>query len=364
MRVLHIEKKPHWSGQEARTFKVCAGLSARGCEVSLLCSPASIIGNAAASIGLKVIQVPMSGMHFYGQIPFVMRLFRRERFDIVHAHGPRDHILAAAGLACSGRSILVRTKHNLTPIKGGLAARILYRNRTDGFIAVSQAAKETLVQNGVPAHMIHVVYGGVDLEQFSPRPKDAGLLEEFGLQPGELVIGVAGRLGSKSKDTLSLIRAAKIICDKRSDVRFLLAGGGAEKVIAEATALGLTDRVVFTGYRTDRPRIYSLMDIFVQPSVREAFANTILEAMAMGKPVVGTRIGGIPEAVVEGESGCLCEAGNPDSLANAVLDVIMSPGLLESMGMKARERAERHFSREKMAERTDHAYRELLRVRR
>ncbi len=254
MRVLHLEKKTNWSGQANRTFNTCVGLSRRGCEVSLLCQPGGIIADAAASAGLPVIRVPMSGWRLYGSIPFVVRLLRKEGFHIVHAHGPRDHILGSAAATAVGKVRMVRTKHNLTPIKGKLAGRLLYRNLTDGLIAVSRAGKETLVRNGVPANKVHVVHDAVDLERFSPKAKDQELLGEFGLRSGEFVIGVAGRLGSKSKGTLSLLRAAKVVCEKCSNVRFVLAGHGAEKARAEAAALGLADRVILPGFRRDMPR--------------------------------------------------------------------------------------------------------------
>jgi len=333
-----------------------AELLRRGHDVLLVCQPGSEVEARARSSGIPTWALPMAGWRLFPSALRLARRLRRERFDIVHAHGARDHLLAAIAIRLSPRMPLVRTKHNLTPVKRPL----LYRHLTHHMIAVSRSAQRTLVQAGIPPERVSVIHDGIDLARFSPSAQDRSARGELGIGPEEFVAGTTGRLASRSKDVATLLRAARLVLDQAPRVRFLLVGRSDAGLEEMARDMGLGKRVLFTGFREDVPALLSAMDLYLQTSIREALSSSVLEAMAMARPVVATRVGGIPEVVSEGETGYLCEPGDANGLARAVLRLMEDGDLRLSMGSRARRRVERLFSAQGKAERVEGLYRALL----
>src|SRR5439155_21538076 len=148
-------------------------------------------------------------------------------------------------------------------------------------------------------------------------------------------------------------------------VRGLIVGDGQEetRLRAKVTALQLEEVIRFAGYRQDMDRIYPAIDLLVLPSLSEALPNVVLEAMAHGRPVVATRVGGVPEIVEDGVSGVFVASGDAPALARAIVTILRAPGLHASMARAARERVERTFSVRARAERILSMYNELLRSR-
>jgi len=358
MRIVQIDKLPKWCGQTQQTFYLAAGLKRRGHEVLVVGEPGSALVERARAERLPVLCLSMKGWRLFPSAPRLAPALRKGRFEIVHAHGARDHLLAAMAAAFSPSAAVVRSKHNLTAIKGP----VLYRHFAARLIAVSHAAKEVLLACGVSAEKVSVVYDGVDLERFAPREKDPSPLEEFGIGPGAFIIGTTGRLASKSKGIPTLLRAAQIVCGRAPHTRFLLIGRKDPQIQGLADSLGLRDHAFFTGFREDIPRLLALLDLYVQPSVRDAFPSSVLEAMAMAKPVLATRVGGIPEAVAEGETAVLCEPGNVEEMAHAMLGLMNDRDALKRMGLAGRARVERRFSLERMIDGIEEVYRSVLRT--
>lgn len=357
MRIVQVEKQRKWAGQTQRTFHVAAGLQRRGHKVLLVCVPGSAVGERARAAGVSVLLLPMRGWQLFPSALRLAQHLRQERFDILHAHGARDHLLGAIARTLSRRMPLIRTKHNLTLLKGP----VLYRRFTTRLIAVSHAAEAVLRRGGVRQEKIDVVYDGVDVARLRPGPKERRILKELGIAPDDFVIGTAGRLGSKSKGIPTLLRAARRVAEQAPRARFLLVGRKTARVEELAESSGLGNRVILTDFRQDMPAVLSTMDLYVQPSVREALSSSVLEAMALGKPVVATRVGGIPEAVAEGETGLLCESEDAQGLARAILSLIAQPEKLQEMGKKARARVEKKFDLNRMIDAVEATYRKSLR---
>jgi glycosyltransferase involved in cell wall biosynthesis len=164
-----------------------------------------------------------------------------------------------------------------------------------------------------------------------------------------------------------LLDALKPLADQGKQFSCLIVGGGgssSEEKIAllkgQAASLGLTSRIVLTGLRDDIPEILSLIDIFVLPSLDEGLGRSLVEAMAAGKPVVASRVGGIPEAVEDGTTGILVPPGDAQALAEALSFMLEHPAQTTEMGRRGRERAARLFDEERMVDRICSLYRELL----
>ena len=226
----------------------------------------------------------------------------------------------------------------------------------------SQAVKDYLVKKGLAPDKVHVIYNGVDPSRFEGEPVTPGVTRsEFGIPPHHSVVGLLARL-EPQKDPRTFLRAAAILVKKLPTVSCLVIGGGSlqAELEREAQALGLGDRVTFTGPRRDVARLLAACDISVLSSVKEGMSNTIMESMAAGKPMVATRVGGNAELIAEGETGFLVPPRDPAALADAVQRILEDPALAKAMGHQARVRIAQRFSVEAMVKSTERLYGEAL----
>ena len=355
MRIVQIEKQRKWAGQIQQAFLLAKGLHQRGHDVLVVCQPGAIIGDRAAELGIEVMRLPMQGLHIFPSACRLAHRLWRTRYHVLHPHGGRDHLLAMLAHILVPRVKVVRTKHNLNPVRGAFFLRLL----TTRFIAVSAAARAVLRAACIPRQKIALIHDGLDLAPFRPAPPDPALLQELGILRDDFVIGVTGRLGSKSKGIPVLLHATPHVLKSAPQAKFLLVGRAKPALQDLARKLGLDHRVIFTGFRQDIPQLLACMHLYVQPSLRDAFPSSVIEAMAMTKVVVGSRVGGIPEAVRERETGMLCAPGNPEELARTILKLVGKTGTLHRMGILARERALENFSLDRMLDDVETLYRNI-----
>ena len=226
----------------------------------------------------------------------------------------------------------------------------------DGAIAVARGQIPFLLEDkGFDAGRIRVIYNGIDLSQWAPAARDMALLAELGIPENAPVVGILAMLRPE-KDHVTFLRAAKLVRKKLPEARFLLVGDGSERAKLEALVeeLGLTGRVLFTGRRTDVPRLVSVFDVSVLSSTTvETFPMAFLEAMAMERPLVTTRVGGVAEMIDDGENGHVVPPRDPDALANALIDVVADRERARAMGRKSRALVETRFSMERMVHETE-----------
>ena len=234
----------------------------------------------------------------------------------------------------------------------------------DGAIAVAKGQIPFLVEDkGYPADRIRVVYNGIDLTDWTPLPRDPGILAEFSLPEAAPVVGILAMLRPE-KDHVTFLNAARRIVDAVPETRFLLVGDGQERRNLEALTreLRLEDRVIFTGRRTDVRRLLTVFDVCVLSSFTvETFPMSFLEAMAMEKALVTTRVGGVPEMIEEGENGYVVPMRDAPALADAVLKVVGDRGTARLMGLRSRELVEERFTMDRMVRDTEDYLESLLR---
>lgn len=309
-------------------------------------------------------------------LTFAWRLARRMREfrpHIVHAWLYTGNLWGHMAAALARVPVVIlshRTaqRNGLLPgyVSWGHALAHILAGRVDVFIANSQAG---LMVHGVPgrkfAKRVQVIYNGIDLLRFHPDGRLACRWENhqaLGLSPETLVIGTIGRLAPEKRFDL-LFRALSFLFKTGYNFATVLVGDGPMKAELKSLAgeLNLQDRVIFLGQRRDIPQLLSLVDIFVLPSDCEGFPNVLLEAMAMAKPVVATRVGGTSELVEEGITGLLVEAGNPRLLADAIARLIDNPQMATAMGLRGRQQVEQAFNLDHMVAQTTSLYRDLLR---
>ncbi len=223
--------------------------------------------------------------------------------------------------------------------------------RADVLIAVSQYTKKELTEfYSMSEEKIHVIYNGVDVEKFKPPKRSkADLRRELELSPTRKMILFVGRLYSR-KGLPTLIQAAHTVVKDFPDAQFVISGGGfkqnEEKLRKLARQQGIEDNVAFIGYFPDDklPSLYAAADIFVLPALYENFPFAILEAMSTGLPVISTRVGGIPELIIDKQTGLLTDAGNHEQLTEAIAKLLQDSSFAEKLGRGARQLVEEKFA--------------------
>ena len=236
------------------------------------------------------------------------------------------------------------------------------------FFAISDYIKRDLEQGGVPPSLITVVYDGVDLAQFSEQRSPSRTRAELAIPPECCVAGIFGRM-VEWKGHEFFLKAFARACAQVPGLIALVVGdtsppGGPlmQRLKAQAVALGIHDRVRFVGYRTDIARLMSATHIVVVPSVEPEPAGLVnFEAMAVSRPIIGTRIGGIPELVQDGVNGLLISAGDVEGFAEAILRLTRDPGLARRMGEEGRRIVERRFTNQMYADLVSKTYATILR---
>ena len=355
-----MEKQRSFSGQVNRALCVALGCRKKGADISFVCQPGSIISKKAKDAGIDVIELKMNGKGFYASIFKLAGYLKKENVDIIHAHGARDHLMACIA-ACLIRNIkIIRTKHNMVPLKSGFFSRIIYVFFTSRLIAVSNAVKNVLINDGISPDHIDVVYSGIDFEQFKPMKKSEKIIKEFQLDKNDIVAGTVCRL-HESKGIKTFLKAAQKVCSLNPAVKFILAGNGAEKWENTKICTNLKNRIIFTGFRTDIPEILSVMDIFILPTLREAFGLSLVEAMSVEKAVIASDVGGIAEIAGRDKTcGILIPPENMGKMADAILELVNEPEKRELMGKAARKRVVARLSVDNMIDGVFKIYTSLL----
>jgi glycosyltransferase involved in cell wall biosynthesis len=236
----------------------------------------------------------------------------------------------------------------------------------DLYLAVAGVIREILVEAGVDAGKIRVVHSSIELARFEEARRRRGELRaaarrELGLPASAPVVGnVAHLAGHKAQK--DLLAAMPPLLGEIPEAHLVIVGDGEERrnLEEQTLALGLAGRVHFAGFRQDVPRILPAFDVFAMSSRLEGFCNSVLEAFAAEVPVAATRAGGLPEMVIDGETGILTPVGDPGSLAAALVRLIRDPQLGARLAAAARRLVESEYTVERMVERTRVAYAELL----
>jgi glycosyltransferase involved in cell wall biosynthesis len=233
--------------------------------------------------------------------------------------------------------------------------------RLQGIICVCEAQRRQLEEAGVRTAHWWVVHNGVSSPSHADLQDLNRLRKELGINADESVIVCSGRL-SPEKGQKDLLRAIQLIPIGGRKNTFLFCGDGPcrRALEEEAKHLGISDRVRFLGHRRDILEIYQIMDLLILPSHTEGLPNAVLEALSYGKPVVATRVGGVPEVVKDGHNGLLVLANRPDMLADAIVNCLASPEKIKSMGEAGKDLVLSRFSFEEQARKLESAYECIL----
>jgi L-malate glycosyltransferase len=303
----------------------------------------------------------------YGEIDLragwqISRLMKRWQPDVVHAHDP--HAVAAGALALSiatpeSPPVLVASRRVDFHIHANAFSRWKYR-RVTCFIAASRAIGDMLVADGVEPQRVVTVHEGIDIDRVEQTPA-AKIHEEFWLPAGVPVVGnIAALVAHKGQK--HLIDAAALVIRQVPDAHFVILGEGELRPALERQVheMHLEKHVLLPGFRTDVLSLLKAFDVFVMSSVTEGLGTSLLDAMAAARPIVATRAGGIPEVVVNEETGLLVPPRDHERLAHAIGRLLTDRGLRDRLAQGGAARVRAEFSVDRMVEETLAVYGRLL----
>lgn len=289
------------------------------------------------------------------------RIIRQWKPAIVHAHDPHAVSMAALALSFGApdpRPKTIASRRVDFHLQSHAFSQWKYR-QMDAFIAASGAIKDILVEDGIPADRIYVVHDGIDVEKIANRPA-IDLHAEYWLPHGvPVIVNVAALTGHKGQRYL--VDAMPLVLRDVPDAHLIILGEGELRAPLEKQIkqLNLTKRVLLPGFREDVLSLMKSADLFVMSSVTEGLGSAVLDAMAMGLAVVGTRAGGIPEAVINEETGRLVEPADPRALAEAITTLLKNRELRRDYGEAGRARVAQHFDVNNLVEGTLDVYRRV-----
>jgi len=354
LKILHIDPERGWGGGERQVIGLIEYLIERGHQCHLLCHPGGPLEQKARANGFHTTPVHMRNEFDPRPALFFRGLLQKERYDIIHFHTKRGHALSLWLGRRSSVGKTVVTRRMDYPLATNWYNRYLYNRKTDGVVAISQKIADVLIEAGIPAAKIRVIYSGVDTRVFGP----VSFRDWSQRTP---TIGTVAVL-FKRKGHRYLLEAAASLKKRGLNLRYLFAGDGPERAELEKQigALHLDSEVTFQGFVADVPRFLTQVDIFVLPSLHEGLGVALLEAMAAGKPIVACGVGGIPELIQDGETGSLVPPKNSEALAQAIAKLACQQHVAEQLGKKAWKKVREEFSVEQMGRKNEAFYCELL----
>ena len=359
MKILHVETGRHLYGGPQQVIYLVSALLARGHDCTLVCPPETGVDSAARSAGIQVRNLFCAGDL---DLPFAYRLtqfIQATGPDLVHCHSRRGADILG-GLAASFADVPAIVSRRVDNTEMRLMAALRYRPFRK-IIAISEAIAAVLRDHDVDADRIEVIRSAVDTTRLGkPVDRDA-FRKEFGLPKDATIIGAAGQLIPR-KGHRYLLQASADLRHKHPAIRLIIFGEGHlnNQLRAQAASLGLGEVVQFAGFREDLDDFMGAFDIFAHPALAEGLGVATLKAAAAGVPVIGFNAGGLPEAVVDGETGILVSPENVEELRAAIATLIDDDDLRHRMGAAGQQRMQSEFSIDTMADKHDEFYESVL----
>ncbi|HEU4401134.1 MAG TPA: glycosyltransferase [Candidatus Polarisedimenticolia bacterium] len=358
-------------GAEQLILMTAPRLAREGFEVTVACLKGwGPLGDELDARGVRAVALGCARFWDLRAAGRLLSLLRRDRIQIVHAHLFSANLAARLLGWLAGVPVVISSHHD-TDVRMGPGRRLvehLTAPLSDAVIACSEAVRRYAIERyGLRPGLVRTLQNAIEIAASDDDPGGRERLRrELGAGPGDLLIGAVGRLDEPKKGLSVLLAAARILVREVPEIRLALVGDGPARALLERRAAqeGVSHRATFTGERRDIAAVMRALDLLVLPSIWEGFGLSLLEAMAAGLPVVASRVGGVPEVVVDGETGVLVPPGDPQALASACAALLRDRPRLERLGRAGRERVERLFRIERLVRETADLYRGLLPARR
>lgn len=357
LKILYTEAATGYGGQERYIHRLMRQMRAQGHEVHALVQPDSqLLAYLREDRFVVHTYVMDAGADFWRNLIPIRRLLRSENFDVVNTNSRRDTVHVGCAARLAHVPLIVRTRHLARPI-GSLLSYSWVPHRV---IAVSEFVRNQIIQRGMKPDSVDVVFPAVELPD--PLPEQY-LRSELGLAVDAVIVGSIAVL-RKEKGMQELIQAMAPLLRNQSFLHLVIIGGGSlqERLEHFADQLEVKEQVHFLGNRNDIAHLIGDFDIFASATYLEASGTTFAEAAAAAKPVIGTKVGGVPEMMRPGKSGLLVPLHDIVSLRNAINKLVQNPELCKQMGQAGYQYAVRDgtFSLVTLQAKTERSYRRWL----
>jgi glycosyltransferase involved in cell wall biosynthesis len=361
--ILHLSSTSGPGGAEMIVSRLAGGLDPRRFRSVVCLYRPGWLKERCERQGIETHVLEIGGMFDFGWVRKACRLVREERISLIHAHEFTGNTYGSLVAKLVGVP-LVATVHGKSYYSEQCKRRMAYRlvSRMATMVAVSEDLRRFVTRSvGIPSEKIKVIYNGQDVLPPLGPEKKLSLRDELGLAEDEQVIGVVGSL-YPVKGHKYLLAAVPQVLKHHPRTIFLIVGRGELELALkeEVKRCGVEKQVRFLGFRNDVSALLSIMDIFVLPSLSEGLSIALLEAMAAGKPVVATNVGGNPELVIDGETGFSVPPSDPDALAAKICLLLGERARARNFGENGRNRVQQCFSLRGMADNYQVLYEKCL----
>ena len=371
IRILYVIDALEFGGGERGFSQLSTGIDKKRFKTYLAAHPESKLEEMARLDNISFIPIDMDRKVNFKTIAQLLRIVNQHQIHIVHSMGARADFFARMAVRKLPKISLVCTV--AMPVEGfdiGFIRKIIYKiadrfssRYVTQFIAVSKALKDQLIRKRkIHSDRITVVHNGVELDQYNPGMDASEKIRLLlGITDDYPIIGAIGRLVHQ-KGYSHFLQAAKQVYVEKKYVRFVIVGHGPEEdnLKSMAKSLGISHVCTFAGLRRDIPELLSTFEVFVLSSVLEGLPRIVIEAMAMGRPIVATDIDGVREELEDGITGLLVPPENSDSLAKSIIDLLTDKDKSVQMGINARRVAEERFGVGIMLKNVEEVYEEIL----
>jgi len=381
-KVIHIITRLDKGGSAENTFLTLKGLDKSRYEVSLIAGPVDDPSqdrrDQIEESGVRYIQVPQlrRNIHLFYDFTALLKIYRflkREKPDIIHTHTSKAGLLGRLAARLARVPSIIHTPHGhvFFGYFGALKTRMfilfekLASRITDKIVALTPREKTDYLSYKVTQKdKLVVIPSGIELHKYqhAPREERSKLRKELGIAEHSAVVGTAGRL-VPVKGPQFLLQAFKQVISEHPETYLVFAGDGPLRKSLEKNAvdMDLAKDIIFAGWRDDMARVLSVFDIFCLPSLNEGMGRVLVEAMALGKPVVASDVGGIPDLIIPGKNGFLVPPRNPGELSRQILFLIKNREEAAKMGRTGKEMVSA-FSDEIMVKKIAELYEKALKI--
>jgi len=361
LSIAHVDAERGFSGGEVQVFLLMEGLRARGHRNLLFCSPGSRSEAEAQKRGFEVHSQKMRGDLDLGAVLGLRKGLRSAKVDLVHLHTGRATWLGGLAAASLGLPALT-TRRQDRLVKRNWRTRLIYNCLTQRGVAISRAVAQCLTEGGVDPARLRVIPSSVQGAQLQSQTPREELRRSAGLGSDDFVLLVMAALVRRKGLDVLLQALAQLASDGDDKTQLWIAGDGDERAALEQEAqrLGLKERVRFLGQRQDKAELLASCDVFLMPSRREGLGVAALEAMAAGRAVIASAVGGLADAVLHEETGLLVPPDDTLALSQAIQRLRQDPELLQRLAAAGPARVARGHLPEQMVQAYEELYFEML----
>lgn len=357
MSLFQLDAGREWRGGQRQSFFLTRELQRCGYPVFFYVQPESPLYEKARGAGL-----PTTPLRTRSEVDLraVLRLaaaMKRRRCRLVHFHDAHSLAVGSAAASLAKVPIRIISRRVDFPIRGNPLSRKKYSKDIDRIIAISDGVRRVLVESGIDPRLITVVPSGIDFTPYEEATDSDYLHRELNFSRDDFLVGIVAHLADHKGHTY-LIQASRILKSQAPGIKIVIVGDGPLRLDLDRQVKqdGVSDMVFFLGFREDVPRLLGSLDLFVLSSKLEGMGTSIMDAMASRLPVVATRVGGIPEVVVDGKTGLLVPPRDPEALAAAILKLYRDRQMASRLGGEGFRVVHEKFSAQAMAGRIIQEY--------